>query len=250
VAAGSQRDLLAMTASVTELAGGARGGFVICLEPANGLPHRVAGAFVSERRWNGSANDAVLAVRRAAHEGPDILVVVPDDASVAQEVVAAAGAPGRLVVLGIVAPTALGALEAIVSSADRDREPQVRRALASSLRAAFSYRGLRRLGGGRTTVQDVVIGTTDVRARLDRGDFSGIEQVQRQGTEGMRTLDAALARAVARRQVALRQAASYAANRSELITLTRHDVRERRRLAREQRPGERRPGVLRAITVG
>jgi len=80
-------------------------------------------------------------------------------------------------------------------------------------------------------VHDVLLGTAEVRARLEQGDFDGIEELQREGVEGMRTLDTALARAVARRQVALRQAAPHASNRSQLVSLTRVQARRRRRKA-------------------
>ena len=133
----------------------------------------------------------------------------------------------------------LRALESIAAGVPEDDQAQVRCGLAASLRAAFSYRGLRRRGGGRTTVHDVLLGTAEVRARLEQGDFDGIEEMQREGVQGMRTLDDALARAVARRHVALRQAARHATSRSELITLTRVQARRRYRAVprREAHPG-------------
>src|SRR5690606_9273152 len=124
--------------------------------------------------------------------------------------------PGRLVVLGIVAPTAVRAMESVLANADPAREPHVRKAFAAALRAAFGYRGLRRIGGGRTAVQDVVVGTGEVQAGLERADFRAIDELQQQGRDGMRALDAALARAVSRRQVTLRHAAAHAVSRADL----------------------------------
>lgn len=247
VAAPTEVDLLAMVAAVADLAASERSGYVICLEPPGGLPHPVAGAFVSARTLGGSSEDVVAAIRRAVQEAPDVLVVGSTESPVAiEEVILSATSPGRLVILGAVAPTALRAVESLLAGVDREREPHLRKALAAALRAAFSYRGLRRLGGGRTIVQDVLVGTSDVRAGLERADFGGIEQMQRRGDDGMRTLDAALARAVARRQVSLRQAAAHATNTAELVSLTRRDARDRRALRRGHR-GEWRQGVLRAI---
>jgi Tfp pilus assembly pilus retraction ATPase PilT len=247
VAAPSQADVLAMVAAVADLAAGKRAGYVICLEPANGLPHVVAGAFVSQRPLVGSVEEIRATIRRAIQEMPDILVVGPTESAVAiEDVILSAATPGRLVILGAVAPTALRAIQSLLAGIDREQEPHVRKTLAAALRAAFSYRALRRPGGGRTVVQDVVVGTGDVRAMIERADFGGIEQVQRQGGEGMRTLDAALARAIARRQVSLRQAVAHATNRSELVALTRREARERRAQSRGHR-SEWRQGVLRAI---
>ncbi len=234
VAAPARADLLAMTAAVSEMAAAARGGFVTCLEPEQGMCTAFSGTFVSTRALGASAAGAVAAVRRAAHEGPDLLVIGPSAPAVAQEGVMAAVAPGRLVIVAVLAPNALRALESIAGSAPEEEQARIRCGLAASLRAAFSYRGLRRRGGGRTTVHDVLLGTADVRARLEQGDFAGIEELQREGVQGMRTLDAALARVVARRHVALRQAAPHASSRRELITLTRRHARRSRAHRRQE----------------
>jgi Tfp pilus assembly pilus retraction ATPase PilT len=246
VAGATHPEVLAMTAAVGDVAARKRAGYVICLQP-NGLPHPISGAFVSERRLEGSADEVSARIRRAVQEAPDILVVGAVDSPVAlEEVILSSATPGRLVILGVVAPTALRGVESVLATVGREREPQIRRTLAAALRAAFGHRGLRRLGGGRTSVQDVVVGTSDVLTRLERADFGGIEQAQRQGWDGMRTLDAALARAVARRHVSLRQAAALATSKSELVALTRRSARERRALARDHR-SEWRQGALRAI---
>jgi Tfp pilus assembly pilus retraction ATPase PilT len=250
VAAATQPELLTMLGAVADLAARARAGYVICLEPATGLPFTAESAFISERQMNGSAHDLASTVRRASQEGPDLLVAGPVTSAPALEELLRTGvAPGRLVIMGVVATTALRAVESILSTISPDRAREARAWLAAGLRAAFGVRGLRRVGGGRATIQDVLVGTREVRALLEHGDLAALEQLQRQGAEGMRTLDAALARAVARKQVTLRHAASHAASRAELVAMMRKDARERRRMTREHR-SDRRPGVLRAITAG
>jgi hypothetical protein len=63
----------------------------------------------------------------------------------------------------------------------------------------------------------------------------------------MRSLDVDLANAVARGEISVRQAATHATDRSDVVSLIRKHARERRRILREQSLGDRRPGVLRAI---
>jgi Tfp pilus assembly pilus retraction ATPase PilT len=146
-------------------------------------------------------------------------------------------------ILGVVAPTAPRALESLLSLVDPHVEPEMRRSLASGLRCGFSYHALRRIGGGRTIVHDVLIATAEVRARLERcrWDFGALDKLQRSGADGMRSLDTALAGAVHRREISLRQAATHAADRGEVISLVRQASRERVRMSRDH------AGPLRAV---
>ena len=88
---------------------------------------------------------------------------------------------GRLVMLGVLAPTSMQALRAIVGRGSAGGDAQTRLALATSFRVAFAYRVLQRLGGGRLAVRDLVVGTSEVSAMLASGDFPGIARLQREG---------------------------------------------------------------------
>ena len=71
----------------------------------------LTGAFVSYRTISGSDSDFSTAIRRASHEGPDILLVVgPQTEMVMHEAILAAST-GRLVIVAVVAPTAVTALK-------------------------------------------------------------------------------------------------------------------------------------------
>lgn len=248
VSAPGEADVLSMLTVVADLSARKRAGFTIALEPANGLGYGLSGPFVSERKIAGAGEEFAAAIRRATQERPDILVIAPRESSLVAEEAIRSASPGRLVILGIVAPTAPRALEALLSLVSSDREPQLRRLLAASYRVGFSYRALRRHGGGRTIVEDVLIGTSDVRTRLERADFAGLEKLQRTGADGMRTMDDALARAASRGDITLRQAANHAGDRADLISLVRKQARQRRMAARGA-DADRRPGPMRALTI-
>ena len=123
-------------------------------------------------------------------------------------------------IAGVVAPTTVDALRMLGGS-----DAHVRRALAASFRAAIGYRSLRRLGGGRTLIQDVVLATSSVCGLLESGDFAGLTRTQNDVTSKMRSVDESLARAVTRRQISLREAASQAIDRSHLVALVRSQAR-------------------------
>ena len=225
VAAPTTADVAAVAAAVGDVAGRQRGGYVIALRAADSPRHEIAGAFVSQRAFSGSDGDVAAAVRAAASELPDVLIVTPPTSEAAMREVVNAAEGGRLVVLGVLASTSMQALRAVVGRGSAGGDAQTRLALATSFRVAFAYRGLQRLGGGRIAVRDLVVGTSEVSAMLASGDFSGISRLQREGGMSMTTVDDSLARAVARGHLSLRQAASHAVDKKYLVGM----VRSRRR---------------------
>jgi twitching motility protein PilT len=236
VSAEAAADVLAMVAAVAQWTAQKRAGYLISVEPANGLGRDISGTFVSARRIAGPNENVAAAIRQAAQQRPDILVVALPSGVAAEEAIRAAR-PGCLMILGVVAPTAPRALESLLSLVNPHVEPQMRRSLAAGLRCGFSYRALRRIGGGRTIVHDVLVASREVREGLGQWDFGALDKLQRSGVGGMRSLDAALARAVHRGEISLRQAAMHAVNRGEVVSLVRQASRERARMSREERPG-------------
>jgi len=224
VSAQTEADVASLAAATADWSGRTRGGYLIALH-RRGARTELAGAFVSQRTVSGSDADFATAIRRAAHEGPDILLVVGPQTEITLHEAVLAAASGRLVIVGVVAPTAVQALQTMLGHSGLDRDAHVRRALASSFRVAVGYRTLRRLGGGRILVQDIVAASKDVRALVEAADFSGLTALIRRGVPGTRGVDEALARATKRRQVSLREAAAHAADRSRLVALVRTRAR-------------------------
>jgi len=226
VAAPSEADVESFAAAIADWSGRARGGYVISLHKHHGRVD-LTGAFVSYRTISGSDSDFATAIRRASHEGPDILLVVgPQTEMVMHEAILAASA-GRLVIVAVVAPTAVTALKTTLGHGGLERDAHVRRALAASFRVAISYRSLRRLGGGRMMVQDLVTASKDVRSLIETGDFDGLGHLLRQGIPGTRSVDDALARAAHRKQISLREAVAHADDQQRLVSLVRMRARAR-----------------------
>ena len=225
VSAPSTADVAAVAATVGDLAGRQRGGYVISLRAAGTARHDISGSFVSQREFNGNDGDVAAAIRAAASELPDVLIVAPPTSEAAMREVVNAAEGGRLVILGVLAPTSMQALRAVVGRGSAGGDAQTRLALATSFRVAFAYRLLQRLGGGRIAVRDLVVGTSEVSAMLASGDFPGIARLQREGGMSMTTVDDSLARAVRRGQLSLRQAASHAVDKKYLVALVRSNRR-------------------------
>ena len=220
VAASSEADVEALAAAVADWSGRDRGGYLISLQRRSRSHADIAGAFVSQRTISGSEKDFATAIRRASQESPDILLITGLQAEQPLQAAALAAAGGRLVIAGVVAPTTVDALRMLAGS-----DAHVRRAMAASFRAAIGYRSLRRLGGGRTLIQDVVLATSSVCGLIEAGDFAGLARTQNDVASKMRSVDESLARAVTRRQISLREAASQAIDRTHLVALVRSQAR-------------------------
>lgn len=222
----STGSVLEMISAVGTWTASRRAGYVVSIEPPGGLEHEISGTFVSTRRVGPGDSGGAATIRHASHERPDVLVVTVTSGAGSEEALRAARA-GCLLILGVVAQTATRALESLLTQVSPQHETELRQALAAWFRCAFSYRALHMADGRRKIVHDLLIGTPDVCARLERGDTGALERFQRSGIDGMRSLDAALARAAGRGEISLRQAASHAADRREVVKMIRQSARER-----------------------
>ena len=223
-----------------------RGGFLISLQRRS-LRGDISGAFVSLRTVTGPDSEFAAAIRRASHESPDILLITGPQTELPLHEAILASTGGRLVIVAVVAPTTVDALRVLVGQSGLDRDAHLRRALAASFRAAVGYRSLRRIGGGRMLIQDIILGSNEVRPLLETADFDGLVSSQRQGSAGMRSVDEALARAIRRGHVSLREAAEHAVDRRLMVAQVR--MLSRTRLTRTA-SGRTEREMHRPIAVG
>jgi Tfp pilus assembly pilus retraction ATPase PilT len=220
VAAPTEAAVESLALAIADWSGRHRGGYLISLQRRS-LRGEISGAFVSLRTITGSDAEFAAAIRRASHEGPDILLVTGPQTELPFHEAVLASTGNRLVIVAVVAPTTIDALRILVGQSGLDRDAHLRRALAASFRAAVGYRALKRIGGGRMQIQDIILGSNEVRPLLEAANFDGLANSQRHGSAGMRSVDEALARAIRRGQVTLREAAAHAVDRRHLVALVR-----------------------------
>jgi Tfp pilus assembly pilus retraction ATPase PilT len=226
VSAPTEAAVESLALSIADWSGRTRGGYLISLQRRS-LRGDISGAFVSLRTITGPDSEFAAAIRRASHEGPDILLVTGPQTELPLHEAILASTGGRLVIVAVVAPTTVDALRVLVGQSGLDRDAHLRRALAASFRVAVGYRSLRRVGGGRMQVQDIILGSNEVRPLIEAADFDGLANSQRHGAAGMRSVDEALARAVRRGYLTLREAAAHAVDRRHMVTLVRMLARSR-----------------------
>jgi Tfp pilus assembly pilus retraction ATPase PilT len=220
VSAPTEAAVESLAVALADWSGRNRGGYVISLQRRS-LRGDISGSFVSLRTITGPDAEFAAAIRRASHESPDILLVTGPQTEMPLHEAILASTGGRLVIVAVVAPTTVDALRILVGQSGLDRDAHLRRALAASFRAAIGYRTMRRIGGGRMQIQDIILGSNDVRPLIEAADFDGLANSQRHGSAGMRSVDEALARAIRRGQVTLREAAAHAVDRRHMVALVR-----------------------------
>jgi Tfp pilus assembly ATPase PilU len=238
IAAPFAEDMVAMVGAVVSWNAHRRPGFVVAFGAGGSLQAVTGNAFISERALPATDYDMGVAVQNALRERPDVVVVAATDTLPGADALVAA-AVGRLVIVGVVARTAPRAVEVVLKNVGASR-----RALAAAFRGACSWRGLRRPGGSRLVIADSLISNEHVAALIEAADIAGLHSTQNNREDGMRALDAALAAAVTRRRIALREAAACAVDRKVLVALVRRQTREARAAARaEQRASHRAPVI-------
>lgn len=215
-------DVTAMVTAVAACAVTRHSGYVVAFGTNGALESVARHAFVSERPAPAGHHEMSVAIQAALHERPDVLIVNTNGGRIWNADAIVGAAVGRLVIVGLIARTAPRSIDILLS--ELAQAPQ---ALASVFRAACSWRGFRR-SAGKMVLSDVLIGTEHVAALIEEGNIAGLQQAQRNHEGGMRTLDAALGSAVARRKITLREAAAAAVDRSELVSLVLRKARERR----------------------
>jgi len=225
IAAPFAEDVAAMVEAVVAWHARRRPGYFIVFGRGSGLERLAGRSFVSERLLPDTAQAVAGALGPAVRERPDVLVVAGDSSNLPGCEAIVSAAVGRLVIVGVVARTAPRALEVLLKDLVY---PEARNALAAVFTSGCSWRRVRRPGGRSIVLSDSLIGTGHVAALIREGDIAGLDRLQRDAQDGMRSVDAALASAVARKKITLREAAACAVDRKALIALVLRKARQQR----------------------
>ena len=234
-------DVAAMVGAVVAWNARRRAGHIISFGTSGSLERVAGNAFISDRPLPSGDHAMTTALHGALRERPDMLVVLAGGPLPAVDALISA-AVGRLVIVGVVARTAPRALEALTTGLGSSRHM-----LAANFKAACSWRGFRTASGRRLVVSDTLVASDRVSTLIDAGDIAGLHLAQINREEGMRAVDAALAAAVARRKITLREAAATAVDRKSLISIVRRQARDRRAAERHEAGASQRAAAFRAL---
>ena len=158
-----------------------RGGFIISVEDSLEFRIPPAGSVVRQRESGGDGADQRRALRSALRQAPDVLALdaVREGATALQ--VLEAGISGRLVIIVVEAPSAIGALERLVDRQPPETQHLVRALLATGLKAVAHQALIPRLSGGRIAAFETVFNSPDVQTALRKWDLGKIPAAMKSG---------------------------------------------------------------------
>ncbi len=145
---------------------------VITIEKEINVVHERIGSFISQREVHGGSDELLVVARAALREDPDVLVLEELRSAAVMNLALDAASSGQLVIGGLPAPNAAGAIDRIIDLYPPEYRRQVQLSLAQNLRGVVSQVLLRKTGGGRLAAREVLMNTPAVRSILAEGKTS------------------------------------------------------------------------------
>jgi twitching motility protein PilT len=224
VAGGRGSGKSTLLTSFVDLINRTRSDHVITAESQIEFLHENKRSFISQREIRGDADAVAAAVRAAAREDPDVLIVEdlrsPDLVSLALD----AAQSGRLVFASMPAPSAVSAIERVIEMFPPERREKAQALLAGTLRGVVSQVLLRKLRGGRVAAREVLLNTSTVANLILEGKAFQLPAAIESGRRhGMMPLAESLATLVREGVVHPSHAYRKAPNRDQFLSILRRD---------------------------
>ncbi len=151
-----------LVASLVDLMNRTRRDRIITIEREITIIHERGNSLVSQREIRGGDDELVAAARGAMREDPDVLVIEDLSTPALMNVALEAAATGHLVLGALAAHSATAAIDRIVGFYPTDQRRRIQFALSDSLRGLVVQVLLRKIGGGRLAVREVLLNTPAV----------------------------------------------------------------------------------------
>lgn len=209
-----------MISSMVDLINRTRRDYVITIESEVNVVHDRHGAFISQREVRGGSDEVAAAARAALREHPDVLVIDDLRTSALVSVALDAAASGQLVIGGVPAHHASGAVERLIDLYHPEQRRQAQLSLAQNLRGVVSQVLLRKSGGGRVAAREIMLNTPLVASLLAEGRMAHLPVAIEGGRKnGMVPLNDALVGFVQSGAVDVREAYRRSVDRVGLLDL-------------------------------
>jgi twitching motility protein PilT len=224
VAGGRGSGRSTLLTSFVDLINRTRSEHVITAESQIEFLHENKRSFISQREVRGDADAMAAAVRAAAREEPDVLIIedlrTPELVTLALEGAQA----GRLVFASVPAPSAVSAIERMIEMFPAERREKAQVLLASVLRGVVSQVLLRKLRGGRIAAREVLLSTPAIANLIREGKTFQLPAALESGRRfGMMPLAESLATLVREGTVHPSHAYRKAPNREQFLGILRRD---------------------------
>jgi twitching motility protein PilT len=209
-----------LISSLVDVINKTRRDYVITIESEINVVHERQGAFISQREVRGGTDEVLAAARAALREDPDVLVLEDLRTASLMSVALDAAAAGQLVIGGVPAHHATGAIDRLIELYQPEQRRQVQLALAQTLRGVVTQVLLRKSSGGRVAAREVLLNGPLVSSLLAEGRTAQLPVAIEGGRKhGMVPLNDALIGFVQSGVVDVREAYRRASDRAGLLDL-------------------------------
>lgn len=209
-----------LISSLVDVINRTRRDYVITIESEVNVVHERHGAFISQREIRGGSDEALAVARAALREDPDVLVIDDLRTSGLMSVALDAASNGQLVIGGVPAHHASGAVERLIDLYHPEQRRGVQLSLAQNLRGVVSQVLLRKSGGGRVAAREILLNTPIVSSLLSEGRTNHLPVAIEGGRKsGMVPLNDALVGFVQSGAVDVREAYRRSVDRAGLLDL-------------------------------
>lgn len=180
----------------------------------------MAKSIVSQREVGNDTHSWALALKSALREDPDVVLVGEMRDPETMQAAITLAETGHLVFATLHTNSAAQSIDRIVDAFPADQRSQIRVQLAATLKGIVSQRLLAKIGGGRVSAHEILIGTTAVASNIRDGKTHLIDSViQTSKDMGMTTLEHSLAQLVTAGTVTLDEAKGFANHEPELLRM-------------------------------
>ena len=200
--------------------------YVITVQRGMGVRTAHEESSISQREVRDGLDDMLAVARAALRENPDVLVLQHARSAPLMSLALDAAASGHLIIAGITAPTALGAIDRIVELYSPEQARSVQLQLAQHVRAVVGQVVVPRIRGGSIAAQEVMLMTSAVAAVLADGRAWQLRSALEAGpTRGMVPLGDGLLALVRAGEVRPEDAYRYAPDQAALLErFARHGI--------------------------
>ncbi|HCB12208.1 MAG TPA: twitching motility protein PilT, partial [Gammaproteobacteria bacterium] len=190
-------------------------GHILTIEDPIEFVHQSQRCLVNQREVHRDTLGFSEALRSALREDPDIILVGEMRDRETISLALTASETGHLVFGTLHTSSAPKTIDRIIDVFPAGEKPMVRSMLSESLRAVISQALLKKKGGGRMAVHEIMVGVPAIRNLIREDKVAQMySSIQTGATFGMQTLDQALLEVVKKGMVTREEAVTYAQNKA------------------------------------
>ena len=190
-------------------------GHILTIEDPIEFVHQSQRCLVNQREVHRDTLGFSEALRSALREDPDIILVGEMRDRETISLALTASETGHLVFGTLHTSSAPKTIDRIIDVFPAGEKPMVRSMLSESLRAVISQALLKKKGGGRTAVHEIMVGVPAIRNLIREDKVAQMySSIQTGAAFGMQTLDQGLLDLVKKGLVARDEALNYAQNKA------------------------------------